>query len=250
MADRWRWLVVVSVMLSLAGASLAPSLSPAALGQTAAGATLSVLAASVEVAVGGTTFAAARDGMTVGPGDQVRTSNGGVGLLTFFDGSEVQVTPDSQVQIKQANSTAGPTISVSQILGTTVDRVQRLASRPTNFTTDTPAATAVVRGTRYVVTVKCYATPPALPPTRLLTFPRRLSGAQFLLADEAVYEDGGTLWEARAWQDPTTGEVFDTYDEIGAAYPELAEVIYQESDGTFWIDRTWQDPDTSASWHT
>src|SRR3982074_1289677 len=141
MADRWHWLVVVSVLLSLAGASLAPSLSPAALGQAAAGATLSVLAASVEVAVGGAAFTAARDGMLVGPGDQVRTSNGGVGLLTFFDGSELQLTPDSQVQIKQTSS-SGPTIGVSQILGTTVDRVQRLSSRPTNFTTDTPAATA------------------------------------------------------------------------------------------------------------
>ena len=89
-----------------------------------------------------------------------------------------------------------------------------------------------------------------LPPTRLLTFPRRLSGSAYLLADEAVYDDGGTLWEARAWQDPTSGTAFDTYDQIGATYPEIAEAVYQEDDGTFWLDRTWQDPDTGATWHT
>jgi ferric-dicitrate binding protein FerR (iron transport regulator) len=124
----WRLLAVVGLLVSLVGASLTPSLSPAALGQAASGATLNVLAASVEVAIGGAAFAAARDGMTLGPGDQVRTSGGGVGLLTFFDGSELQLTPDSQVQINQASSTAGPTINVSQILGTTVDRVQRLTA--------------------------------------------------------------------------------------------------------------------------
>jgi FecR protein len=186
----------------------------------------------------------------LGPGDQVRTSNGGVALLTFFDGSETLLTPDTQVEIQQASTSIGPQIAVSQILGTTVDRVQRLTSQPTSFTIDTPDAKVVVRGTRYVVTVKCYATNPPLPPTRLLTFPRRLSGAQFLLADEAVYDDSGTLWEARAWQDPTTGETFDTYDQIGATYPEVSESLYQETDGSFWLDREWQDPDTGATWHT
>src|SRR5207237_3169024 len=103
---------------------------------------------------------------------------------TFFDGSETQLTPDTQIEIKQADSTNGPRIDVTQIVGTTVDRVTRLASGPTtNFSTDSPAATAVVRGTRYLVTTKCYATPPPVPPRRLLTFPPRLPGSAFLLAD-------------------------------------------------------------------
>ena len=128
---------------------------------------------------------------------------------TFFDGSETQLTPDSQVAIQQATSAGGAAqIGVSQILGTTVDRVQRLTSSPTNFSTDTPAATAVVRGTRYALTVKCYAAPPSAPPTqRLLTFPRQLAGNPDLLAAQVVYDDGGMLWETRAWQDPDHGSV-------------------------------------------
>ena len=141
--------------------------------------------------------------MTLGArATSVRTIGGGVALLTFFDGSETQLTPDSEVAIQQATSAGGAQIGVSQILGTTVDRVQRLASSPTNFSTDTPAATAVVRGTRYALTVKCYAAPPPPPPSRLLTFPRQLADNPDLLSAQVVYDDGGMLWETRAWQDP------------------------------------------------
>src|SRR5579864_8235771 len=101
------WALVGVLLSALVGASVLPTANglglslQTALGQVASGATLSVLAADVEVSTGGA-FGPARDGMTVGPGDQIRTSNGGVALLTFFDGSETQLTPDSQVQIQQA----------------------------------------------------------------------------------------------------------------------------------------------------
>jgi hypothetical protein len=227
------------------------SAAPVSFGQVANGATLSVLATPVEVASGGGGFTAARDGMTLGPGDQVRTTGGGVALLTFFDGSETQLTPDTQVAIQQAASSGGsPQIGVSQILGTTVDRVQRLTSNPTNFSTDTPSATAVVRGTRYTLTVKCYAAPPPPPPARLLTFPRQLSDTPDLLAAEVVYDDNGQLWETRAWQDPATGQSFDTHEMLGTTYPEIADQVYQEADGSYWLKRTWQDPVSGATWDT
>ena len=225
--------------------------SAASFGQLAGGATLSVLAPDVEVAGADGAFTTASDGMTVGPGDQVRTGDGGVALLTFFDGSETQLTPDSQVAIQQAaGATGGAQIGISQILGTTVDRVERLATNPTNFSTDTPSATAVVRGTRYTLTVKCYSGPPPLPPARLLTFPRRLADNPDLLVAEVVYNDGGMLWETRAWQDPATGQSFDTHQMIGTTYPEIADQVYQEDDGTYWLKRTWQDPATGATWDT
>src|SRR5438132_5813685 len=256
-AAGWHWLLTLCLALTLGAASLAPnSFAPdlfvrPALGQAATGATLSVLSTPVDLSVGGAAFGAARDGSTLKPGDRVRTGSGGVALITFFDGSETQLTPDTQVEIKQADSTNGPRIGVTQIVGTTVDRVTRLASGPTtNFSTDSPAATAVVRGTRYVLTTKCYAAPPPQPSKRLLVFPRSILGSTYLLADLAVYDDGGTLWEARAWQDPATGDAFDTYDQIGATFPEQSESLYQEEDGAFWLDREWQDPATGETWHT
>jgi hypothetical protein len=85
-----------------------------------------VLAAPVEVSVRGAGFTAARDGMSLGAGDQVRTNGGGVALLTFFDGSETQLTPESQVQIQQANSSNSAQIGLTQVLGTTVEHVGEL----------------------------------------------------------------------------------------------------------------------------
>jgi len=250
-------MVALCMLLALSVATASPAsfaldLSPrTAFAQVASGATLSVLASPVEVATGAGGFAAASDGMTVGPGDQVRTTGGGVALLTFFDGSETQLTPDSQVVIQEAAPSAGgPQIGISQVLGTTVDRVQRLASSPTDFSTDTPAATAFVRGTRYTLTVKCYAARPPAPPARLLTFPRRLSDTPYLLAAEVVYDDGGMLWETRAWQDPSTGESFDTQVRLGVTFPEVADQVYQEDDGSYWLARSWQDPATGATWDT
>ena len=99
------------------------------------GATLSVLAASVEVASPGQPFGPGRDGQSVAAGDQIRTGPTGVALLTFFDGSETQLTSDSLVEIEAA--TPGNLISVFQALGTSVDRV-RAPSSTGGFQTDTP----------------------------------------------------------------------------------------------------------------
>ena len=259
----WHWALVGALLLALAGASVLPAAGrlgltlQKALGQVASGAILDVLVPNVEVAPAGGDFGPAQDGMTVGPGDQIRTSKGGVALLTFFDGSQAQLTPDSQVQILQAaGSGTGPQINVTQVVGTTVQWVQPLTKEPTNYSTNTPGVLAVARGTRYVLTTRCYAPPPPTPPaaappaTGLLTFPRRLPGVSSLLANETIYDDNGTLWEHRGWRDVTTGATFDTYDELGTLYPELAETVYQEVDGSDWLDRQWQDPATGASWHT
>ena len=65
-----------------------------------------------------------------------------------------------------------------------------------------------------------------------------------------MYDDGGTLWETRAWQDPATGQSFDTHEMLGTTYPEIADLVYQEDDGSYWLKRTWQDPATGATWDT
>src|SRR5207244_11961876 len=111
-----------------------------AFSQTSAGATLSVLATPVEMASGNGPFAAARTGQILQVGDQVRTGAGGVALLTYFDGSETQLTPETQVQLQAAPAGAGPGVTLSQVLGTTVNRVQQITGGSSNFATNTPTA--------------------------------------------------------------------------------------------------------------
>ncbi|MBV9358901.1 MAG: hypothetical protein JO023_25625, partial [Chloroflexi bacterium] len=131
-----------------------------------------------------------------------------------------------------------------------IQQVQHIANGAGGFTINTPTATAVVRGTRYTVTVRCYTSQPGVPTTALLSFPRRVSESSYVLADEALYVDGNMLWETRSWADPDTGQTFQTHDPLGQAYPETGATAYQEDDGSYWLDRTWEDPTTGATWHT
>jgi hypothetical protein len=145
-------------------AILLPATPARVVAQVTAGATLSLLAPLVEVARGGEgVFVSGSDGQVVQPGDQVRTGPVGVGLLTFFDGSETQVTPDTQVQLEQT-TTAPTTIGALMVIGTVVNRVLP-AAVGAGFQTNTPSATALVRGTTYVVTVgHLPPSPPNTPP--------------------------------------------------------------------------------------
>ncbi|MBV9354357.1 MAG: hypothetical protein JO023_02405, partial [Chloroflexi bacterium] len=97
--------LALGLALALVSVTLLPAAgTPPAAGQAAPGATLSVLAPAVEVAPTGQGFAPAVDGQTLGAGDQVRTSDQGLALLTFFDGSETQLTPGTTVQVSQADA--------------------------------------------------------------------------------------------------------------------------------------------------
>jgi hypothetical protein len=245
------WLFVLSLLVALVAPSVAPDVATRpAFGQAAAGATLSVLAAPVEVASGSGSFTPARNGQTLQVGDQIRTGAGGVALLTYFDGSETQLTPETQVQLQAAPSGGGPGVTLAQVVGTTVNRVQQITGGSSNFATNTPTAAAFVRGTRYTVTVKCFTALPTPPAVRLLSFPRRFSESRFLLLGVTLYEDSGKLWQAQTWEDPDTAATWDTYQELGEVFPLVGEFFYQEEDGSTWADRTWQDPTTAETWDT
>jgi hypothetical protein len=119
------------------------------------GATLTVLADPVEVSPASAaegTFLPAVPGQSLAAGDIVRTGDSGLALLTFFDGSESQLSAGSEVQIEQAEYVPAPRIALLQTGGVTINRVIPLPPGG-NFRTDTPEATGLVRGTSYVVSV-------------------------------------------------------------------------------------------------
>ncbi|MGI9144935.1 MAG: hypothetical protein ACR2IK_00030 [Chloroflexota bacterium] len=204
------------------------------------GATLNVIAGAVEVGAGGGAFAPARDGQTVGGGDRLRTGPDGVALLTFFDGSETQLTPGTEMTVS-VGPQSGQGVSLVQTVGTTINHVQQLAGAAT-FSTDTPTAVAIVRGTVYLVTVE------RLPLPRVpLTFPRLLGGGGDVLLGEVLYPDNGLLWEVRSWESRDTGQSYDTFDLLGGEYPQVGEAEYEDG-GTLWRDRTFQDPATGETW--
>jgi FecR protein len=123
------------------------------------GATLTILSQPVQVDVGDLgSFGDAVDGQLIQVGDVVRTGPDGLALLTFFDGSESQLGAGSQVRLTRAefnpdsDPDLAPHIAVSQTAGVTVNHVVPMPPGG-SFETNTPAATGLVRGTSFVVTV-------------------------------------------------------------------------------------------------
>ena len=125
--------------------------------QRAAGAAtiLSILDGSASVARGTSAFAPASDGDLVNIGDRVQTDISSHAMVTFFDGSTLEIEPATMVQIEDAASAASGAISIriSQTIGRTGASVQKLTRADSKFEIRTPTAVAAVRGTGFITEV-------------------------------------------------------------------------------------------------
>lgn len=125
--------------------------------QRAAGAAtiLSILDGSASVARGTAAFAPASDGDLVNIGDRVQTAVSSHAMVTFFDGSTLEIEPATTVQIEDASSAASGALSIriSQTIGRTWASVQKLTRADSKFEIRTPTAVAAVRGTGFITEV-------------------------------------------------------------------------------------------------
>jgi hypothetical protein len=117
--------------------------------------TVTVLDGSVLVRHAGGAFAPIADGDVVAGGDTVLTASGSHGVLTFFDGTTVELEPDTQITIDdlQASASGDKIVVISQAIGRTWHVVTHLASSRSKYEIKTTAATAEVRGTAFEVAV-------------------------------------------------------------------------------------------------
>jgi len=116
---------------------------------------LSILDGSASVARGTAAFVAASDGDLVNTGDRVQTAERSHALVTFFDGSTLEIEPATTVQIEEASSAASGAISIriAQTIGRTWSSVQKLTHADSKFEVRTPTLTAAVRGTGFITEV-------------------------------------------------------------------------------------------------
>ncbi|GEM_PF-3739380 len=114
-------------------------------------ATLTVLAGSVSV-ISGTSGVAhpGVSGETLQAGDRVITGASGSAVVTFFDGSEEQLDPETEVRVDELTRTAGggTLTAMAQASGVTINRVAKLGAN-SSFALETPSAVALVRGTEF-----------------------------------------------------------------------------------------------------
>ena len=133
-------------LAAFAGAGQARATDPAS--------ALTVLAGRVDLAHGAAGYIAARDGDTVVTGDRVRTDDIGRALVTFFDGSTLDIAAAAEVTISSAASRDGAVdLIIPQAIGRTFSSVHKLTDARSRYEIRTPSLTAAVRGTKFEVGV-------------------------------------------------------------------------------------------------
>lgn len=151
-ASRRVWLAALAVGVLL----LVPAILLTAQGPSAAGSTvLTIFTRNVLVAHGFGAFAAATEGELIANGDRVRTDDAGHALVTFFDGSTLEIEPSTTIGIEAAaaNANGSITISITQAIGRTWASVEKLTHPDSKFEIKTPSSTAAVRGTAFLTDV-------------------------------------------------------------------------------------------------
>ena len=141
---------VIAIIFGATGA-LVPAGQVAAAGAS----TLTILSGDVAVRHAGGEFASADDGALLIAGDTIKTGTGARAVLTYFEGSTVEMDPDSELRIDAARSERnGDTIIVmQQNLGITWHVVTHLITTGSIYEVHTSTATASVRGTQFTVVV-------------------------------------------------------------------------------------------------
>lgn len=118
--------------------------------------TLHVISGGVEVQEEGlASFRPAVDGETLHAGDTVRTDTDSRAVVIYFEGSTTEIEPESELTIQAlALEEDGPfSISLSQGLGTTWNRVIAFADPESSFEVEAPAAVGAVRDTLFLTYV-------------------------------------------------------------------------------------------------
>jgi hypothetical protein len=138
------------LMLVMLMPAVAP---PSALAQVQDGATMTVLRGQVAVVHSdGSAVQPAPSGTVVKAGDEIRTLTRTGALITFFAGTEIEMGEDTILAVERVSLNGSKVdISLKQVFGTTLNRVQSLTDPTSTYRIDAGGATAVVRGTTFLL---------------------------------------------------------------------------------------------------
>jgi hypothetical protein len=121
-----------------------------ALGQITFGATLTVLRGTISVVhSNGTAVQPAASGLTLNEGDRIATVGKSSALVTFFDGSEIELGADTTIAIQDASGEAGGVVTflIEVVLGSTVHKVATLKNPGSSYQIVAGEGLVEVRGT-------------------------------------------------------------------------------------------------------
>ena len=150
--------IAIALLLAFGGSislfGLLGSTSPPSV--LASNCTLSVATGAVEIQTAGSnTWEKGIDGMTLVAGSRVKTAPQSQALLTFFEGSTIELEANTNLEIEQVECIEeGYTVIIlKQWLGRTWSRVVELTDPRSCYEIQTPSACAIVRGTSFLTEV-------------------------------------------------------------------------------------------------
>jgi hypothetical protein len=121
----------------------------------AASTSLSVLGGDVRIRHASGDVTVAADGDLLAAADSVETGADGRAVITFFEGSTVEIEPSSAISIDALSVEAdgGTIVRLTQAAGRTWHVVTKLLTGSSRYEVRTPASTASVRGTQFEIDV-------------------------------------------------------------------------------------------------
>jgi uncharacterized repeat protein (TIGR01451 family) len=145
-----------SIPSTTPGLTQTPTSTPVTVTSSSPVTIFSVSAGSISILKpGAAAWISATAGMILQPGDTIKSGSNSQAEITFFDGSVLEIFPDTEIKISDLNvSVAGSTtIRMQQQIGKTISRVKKLTDSASRYEIETPAAVAAVRGSIMTVTV-------------------------------------------------------------------------------------------------
>jgi hypothetical protein len=106
---------------------------------------------------GSSTWAVVQAGTILQSGDSLRTGDSSRALITFFDGTTIELKAGTQVEISSLLGASGggaTIIQLKQQIGETISTVTKLIDTASRYEIETPAAVAGVRGSKMIVKVE------------------------------------------------------------------------------------------------
>jgi len=118
---------------------------------------LTITEGSVFVMKAGTdSWVEAQAGMSLEPGDSIKTGDDSGADITFFDGSTIELQAGTEIEVVTldiSTDTGSTTITLQQTIGTTISRVTKLLDPASRYEIETPDGVAAVRGSVMIVQV-------------------------------------------------------------------------------------------------
>jgi len=104
---------------------------------------------NVSVMKAGTaTWIGAQGGMSLGPGDTIKTGDNSTAEITFVDGTTIELQAGTEIEVASlaCTDTGSTTIVLEQTIGNIVFRVTKIIDAASRYEVQTPTGAAVVRG--------------------------------------------------------------------------------------------------------